>query len=56
MKRDLLSEIVKTETQINNMAKVSDKISELNIEVAKINTSINEINKHSNRLNDDIID
>ena len=26
------------------MAKVSDKISELNIEVAKINTSINEIN------------
>ena len=53
--KDLLSEIVKTETQINNMAKVSDKISELNIEVAKINTSINEINKHSNRLNDDII-
>ena len=35
--KDLLSEIVKTETQINNMAKVSDKISELNIEVAKIN-------------------
>ena len=53
--KDLLSEIVKTETQINNMAKVSDKISDLNIEVAKVNTSINEINKHSNRLNDDII-
>src|SRR5210317_123116 len=53
--KGLLDEIVKTETKINEMNKVSEKITNLNIEVAKVNTSITEINRHSNRLNDEII-
>jgi len=53
--KDLLNEIVKTETRINEMAKVSEKITDLNIEIAKVNASITEINRHSNRLNDDIV-
>ena len=53
--KDLLNEIVKTETKINEMVKVSEKITDLNIEAAKINTSIDEINRHSNRLNDEIV-
>ena len=53
--KGLLDEIVKTETRINEMAKVSEKITNLNIEIAKVNTSITEINRHSNRINDEII-
>jgi len=53
--KDLLNEIIKTETRINEMAKVSEKISNLNIEIAKVNASITEINRHSNRINDEII-
>ena len=52
--KDLLSEIIKTETKINEFAKLVDKINELGIEVAKIDTSITEINRHSNRLNEEI--
>jgi len=52
--KDLLSEIIKTETKINEFAKLADKINELGIEVAKIDTSITEINRHSNRLNEEI--
>ena len=50
----MLSEIIKTETKINEFAKLADKINELGIEVAKIDTSITEINRHSNRLNEEI--
>ena len=53
--KGLLDEIVKTETRINEMAKVSEKITNLNIEIAKVNTSLTEINRYSNRLNDEII-
>ena len=53
--KGLLDEIVKTETRINEMNKVSEKITNLNIEIAKVNTSITEINRHSNKLNDEII-
>ena len=53
--KGLLDEIVKTETRINEMNKVSEKITNLNIEIAKVNTSITEINRHSNRLNDEIV-
>ena len=52
--KDLLSEIIKTETKINEFANLVDKINELGIEVAKIDTSITEINRHSNRLNEEI--
>ena len=52
--KDLLDEIVKTETKINEMNKISEKLSELNISVAKVNTSISEINRHSNRLDIEI--
>ena len=52
--KDLLSEIIKTETKINEFAKLADKINELGIEVAKIDTSITEINRQSNRLTEEI--
>ena len=52
--KDLLSEIIKTETKINEYAKLTDWVNELGIEVAKIDTSITEINRHSNRLNEEI--
>ena len=53
--KELLNEIVKTETRINEMAKVSEKVSNLNIEVAKVNTSITEINRYSNQVNADMM-
>jgi DNA repair exonuclease SbcCD ATPase subunit len=52
--KDLLSEIIKTETKVNEYAKLADWVSELGIEVAKIDTSITEINKHSTRLQEEI--
>ncbi len=52
--KDLLSEIIKTETKINEYAKLTDWVNELGIEVAKIDTSITEINKHSTRLQEEI--
>jgi len=52
--KNLLNEIVKTETKINEMNKISEKLSELNISVAKVNTSISEINRYSNRLDTEI--
>ena len=50
----MLSEIIKTETKINEYAKLTDWVNELGIEVAKIDTSITEINKHSTRLQEEI--
>jgi DNA repair exonuclease SbcCD ATPase subunit len=52
--KDLISEIIKTETKINEYAKLTDWVNELGIEVAKIDTSITEINKHSTRLQEEI--
>ena len=52
--KDLLSEIIKTETKINEYAKLTDWVNELGIEVAKIDTSITEINRHSTRLQEEI--
>ena len=37
--KDLLSEIVKTETQVNEYNAVSQKIRDLNIEISKVETS-----------------
>ncbi len=52
--KDLLDEILKTETKINEMNMISDKLNNLNIATAKVNTSISEINRHSNRLDIEI--
>ena len=52
--KDLLSEVAKNETKVNELNILSEKLSDLNVEVAKINTSIDSINRQSNRLNDEI--
>jgi DNA repair exonuclease SbcCD ATPase subunit len=44
-----------TEAKIEEMNKIAERLSELNISVAKVNTSISEINRHSNRLDTEIV-
>ena len=51
---ELSNEMEKTQAKVDEMGKINDKLSELNIVVAKINTSISEINRHSNRLDSEI--
>jgi len=53
--KELLGEIVKTETKINELNSISQKLNELNVELAKINTSIEEINKYSQKIHEEIL-
>ena len=53
--KDLLSEIIKTETKVNEMNVVSQKIQSLNVDIAKINTSIEEIKKYSDKIHEEIL-
>lgn len=53
--KDLLSEIIKTETIINEHNTISEKINDLVVEIAKINTSIDELKKYSDNINSEII-
>jgi DNA repair exonuclease SbcCD ATPase subunit len=53
--QDLLSEIIKTETKVNELNAVSQKVNELNIETAKINTSIDELKKYSDKIHEEIL-
>jgi DNA repair exonuclease SbcCD ATPase subunit len=53
--KDLLSEIIKTETKVNEMNAVSQKIQSLNVDIAKINTSIEEIKKYSDKIHEEIL-
>ena len=53
--KDLLSEIIKTETKVNEMNAVSQKIQSLNVDIAKINTSIEEIKKYSDKVHEEIL-
>jgi DNA repair exonuclease SbcCD ATPase subunit len=53
--QDLLSEIIKTETKINEFNAISDKIKDLNIQVIKTNTSIDELKKYTDRIHQEIL-
>jgi len=53
--KDLLSEIIKTETKVNELNAVSQKIQSLNVDIAKINTSIDEIKKYSDKIHEEIM-
>jgi DNA repair exonuclease SbcCD ATPase subunit len=53
--QDLLSEIIKTETKVNELNSVSQKINELNIEIAKINTSVEELKKYTDNIHKEIL-
>jgi DNA repair exonuclease SbcCD ATPase subunit len=53
--QDLLSEIIKTETKINEFNAVSDKIKDLNIQVIKTNTSVDELKKYTDKIHQEIL-
>jgi len=53
--KDLLSEIIKTETNINELNSISQKVNELNVDVAKINTSIEALKKYSDDIHEEIL-
>ena len=48
--KDLISETLKAEHRVNAIGSVSEKISDLELNIAKINTSIDEINRFSNKV------
>ena len=52
--KDLLNEIVKTETKVNELNVISDKIMELNVDVAKIQTSLDSIRKQSDDIHKEL--
>ena len=52
--KELLNEIIKTETKVIEYAKINEHIGELVIEIAKIDTSITELNRHSTRIQEEI--
>ena len=51
----MLSEIIKTETKINEFNAVSDKIKDLNIQVIKTNTSVDELKKYTDKIHQEIL-
>jgi len=53
--KDLLSEIIKTETKVNELNAVSQKIQSLNVDIAKINTSTDELKKYSDKIHEEIM-
>jgi DNA repair exonuclease SbcCD ATPase subunit len=53
--KDLLSEIIKTETKINEINSISQKIQSLNVDVAKINSSVDELKKHTDNIHKEIM-
>ena len=53
--KDLLSEIIKTETKVNELNAVSQKIQSLNVDIAKINTSVDELKKYSDKIHEEIM-
>ncbi len=48
--KDLISETLKAEQRVNAIGTISEKISDLELNIAKINTSIDEINRFSNKV------
>ena len=52
--KDLISETLIAEQRVNKIGSVSEKISDLELNIAKINTSIDEINRFSNKVKTEI--
>ena len=52
--KDLLNEIVKTETKVNEFNAISDKITELNLDVAKIQTSLDGIRQQTDNIHQEL--
>ena len=52
--KDLLNEIVKTETKVNEFNAISDKIVELNVDVAKIQTSLDSIKQQTDNIHQEL--
>ncbi len=52
--KELLDEIIKTETQVNDMNAVSEKINNMNLEIAKIEASLDSIDKHSQTIHEEM--
>jgi len=48
--KDLISETLKAEQRVNKIGSISEKVSDLELNIAKINTSIDEINRFSNKV------
>jgi DNA repair exonuclease SbcCD ATPase subunit len=53
--KQLLSEIIETETVINNLNATSQKVNELLVKVAKANTSIEALKKYSDNIHSEIL-
>lgn len=51
----LMKEIVNTEERVGEFSKVSNKITELNLELAKINTSVDQLKSYSDRIHEEIL-
>ena len=52
--KDLISETLKAEQRVNKIGSISEKVSDLELNIAKINTSIDEINRFSNKVKTEI--
>ena len=53
--KQLLSEIIQTETTINELNSTSQKVNELIVSVAKANTSIEELKKYTDTIHNEIL-
>jgi DNA repair exonuclease SbcCD ATPase subunit len=53
--KKLVEEISNTEERLTHINKISQKMSDINIEMSKVNTSINELKKFSDNLHNEIL-
>ena len=53
--KELLNEIIKTETRVNELNSISEKIRDLNLEIVKIDTSIDELKKYSEKIHQELL-
>lgn len=51
----MLSEIIKTETKVNEFNSISEKIKKLNLEIVKTDTSIDELKKYSEKIHQELL-
>ena len=53
--KELLDEIIKTETRVNEFNSISEKIRNLNLEIVKIDTSVDELKKYSEKIHQELL-
>jgi len=53
--KELLDEIIKTETRVNEFNSISEKIRDLNLEIVKIDTSVDELKKYSEKIHQELL-